>query len=540
MSQILFIFLMVSSGAVLGVFEMSIQAIWPSVVALTVVLTTRKALVGLFAGAVSGSLILAGGNWWDAYLSLFSEHLAPHFESSWKMGAVALTLILGGFAAVLEKGGGFERIFEWLLKRIKDPAKGLQIGVMGLGLVCFFDGLANSMLVGRISRKLGGRCGVSAEKLAYLVDSTSSAVACVAFVSTWIAYQLSMIKEGFNIVGQEVNPYPYFIQSVPFNFYCWFTLALCFVCIFRNFNPGAMGTAEDAARVAARAESQLSSDNSISRGVSGFSVVVPLLVLLVGMLLAFYVLGLREFLDSGEFEGYFPITGKKVATAFGSGEGPYIMVSMGIVGSLVAMGLYPHRKVKESVLVVYVEGIKSMLMPLFILFGAWMLSSTLNALKAGDFIAGMMGEAVPLWSIPLLVFIAGALISFTMGSSWATMGILMPLAIPMVAGHPEMSSADGQGTIYAVIIGAVFSGAVFGDHCSPISDTTIVSSIACGVEPHDHVRTQMPYALLAAFVAALVGFLPTSFGVTPWLSLLFGVGILVGVGWYYLSDKDLG
>ena len=529
--QLLFVFIMVSGGIPLSLFETPIQAVWPSIAALSIVLVTRKAVIGLFAGAISGALILAEGSWWDACLSLFSEHLVPHFESSWKMGAVALTLVLGGFAAVLEKGGGFEKIFDWSLKKIKDPAKGLQAGVMSLGLVCFFDGLANSMLVGRISRKLGKRCGVSGEKLAYLVDSTSSAVACLAFVSTWIAYQLSMIKDGFSIVGQEVNPYLHFIRSVPFNFYCWFTLVLCAVCIFRNFNPGAMKSVECSARQNLDKNTSLFG-NTISRSGSVLSVVVPLSVLLVGMIFAFYVIGLCEPLEGGAISSYFPITGEKVSAAFGSGKGPYIMVFMGVVGSLVAMALYPHGTAKIGAVSVYIEGMRSMLVPLLILLGAWMLSSTLTALKAGEFIASFIGDAVPLWSIPLIVFVAGALISFTMGSSWATMGILMPLAIPMVAGHSDPIDLGAVETVYAAVIGAVFSGAVFGDHCSPISDTTIVSSIACGVEPHNHVRTQMPYALMAALAAAILGFLPVGFRVSPWLSLSLGTGVLIGIGWW--------
>lgn len=538
-SQIILVVLMVCSGVILGALEMPIQAIWPSIVALSVVLITRKALAGLLVGAISGVLILSKGNFWEAYLSLFSDHLAPQFESSWKMGAVGFTLLMGGFAAVLEKGTGFERILEWLLKKVKDPAKGLQLGVMGLGLACFFDGLANSMLVGRISCKLSTQCGVSREKLAYLVDSTSSAVACLAFVSTWIAYQLSMIKEGFRLIGQDVNPYPYFIQSVPFNFYCWFTLALCFVCIFRDFNLGAMRDAE----LSARRETSYDRNQFISQGNYGSgsvaSAVVPLLVLLVGMLVTFYIVGLSNEIKAGSVGNYLPVTSEKLIIALGTSKGPYVMCLMGVIGSVVAIGLYPHSKVKKTVVDVYGSGVRSMMMPLLILFGAWMLSSTLAALHAGDFIAGLMNEAVPLWLIPLSVFITGALISFAMGSSWATMGILMPLAIPVVAAHPELADVSNITSIYAITVAAVFSGAVFGDHCSPISDTTIVSSIACEIEPHDHVRTQMPFALLAAVVASLIGFLPAGFGVAAWVSLLAGVVVFLGIGWRYHPRRSL-
>ena len=506
-TKVLFVVLMVLSGVLLRVADVPIKSIWPSIVALSIVMVTRRALIGLFAGAVSGVLILTGNNWWLVCLSLFSDHLAPHFKSSWKMGALVFTLLLGGFAAVLEKSGGFERIFKWLFKRVKNPSKGLQVGVMGLGLACFFHGLANSMLVGRVSRKLGASCGVSREKLAYLVDSTSSAVACLAFVSTWIAYQLSMIREGFSVIGQEVNPYPYFIQSVPFNFYCWFTLILCLVSIFAEFNPGGMGAAESSARDNLNAKDGSSSvHESISLVGSYSSVIVPLIVLLVGMIVSFYLVGLREAIEAGVYKSFLPITFEKVSVAFGTDKGPYIMCSMGFIASIVAIIFYPHIKSREKAMVVYALGARSMLAPLLILVSAWMLGSTLTALQAGDFIASSIKGSAPLWTIPCLIFIIGALISFTMGSSWGTMGILMPLVIPIIAKHPDMFDVSHVETIYAVAIAAVFSGAVFGDHCSPISDTTIVSSISCGVEPHDHVRTQMPFALIAA-AAACVGFL---------------------------------
>lgn len=518
-------------------FDTPFQAVWPSVVALLVVVVTRKALVGLVTGAAAGALVLADGHLWHAYVSLFADHFAPHFSSSWKLGAVAFTLLMGGFAAVLEKGGGLERGLAWILRKGKDPNKGLQLGVMGLGLACFFDGLANSMLVGRISRKLAARCGVSKVKLAYLVDSTSSAVACLAFVSTWIAFQLSMIQEGFSAVGQDVNPYPYFIHSIPFNFYCWFTLVLCVISILRPFNPGAMGKAEALARKENFGVRQPQQQVSMDKVHGGWvSVVIPLVVLLIGMLVAFYGIGLHTAIEQGAFAGYLPLSGTKISHAFGSPDGPFIMTLVGVIGGVVAMVCYPHARAHESVLTVYVDGMRSMMMPLLILMGAWMLSSTLQALHAGDFIAGLMGNAVPLWSLPVLVFLLGALISFTTGTSWGTMGILMPLAIPLIAKHPDLVLVDGVASIYAATVGAVFSGAVFGDHCSPISDTTIVSSIACNVEPHDHVRTQLPFALMAAIVASCIGFVPAGLGVTPWLLLSVGIAVLVGVGFWRMSQ----
>ncbi|MEM9227232.1 MAG: hypothetical protein AAGA45_04625, partial [Verrucomicrobiota bacterium] len=217
-----------------------VRAIWPSIVALVLVFLTRHALWGLLAGAAAGALLLASGNPWQAWLTLCSEHFGLQFSSTWKVGAIAFTLILGGFAGVLERGGGFKALVLRGLRRAKDPARGLQGGIIGIGLICFFDGLANSLLIGRLSRQFAEPCGVSRVKLAYLTDSTSSAVACLAFISTWIAYQLSMIKEGFAVVGSEGNAYLLFLQSIPYNAYCWFTLLLLVLVVWRRYHPGAM------------------------------------------------------------------------------------------------------------------------------------------------------------------------------------------------------------------------------------------------------------------------------------------------------------
>lgn len=505
------------------------QALWPSIVALIVVLVTRKALIGLLVGAASGAVILSGGDLWEAYLSLFRDHLAPSFGSPWKMGAVAFTLILGGFAAVLEKGGGLSALVNRFLASKTDPAKGLQMSAFLLGLVCFFDGLANSLLVGRLTQSLASRCRVSREKLAYIVDSTSSAVACVAFVSTWVAYQLSMIVDGFEQLGQEVNPYGYFLTSIPYNYYCWFTLVLVIIVIQKDFLLGSMRRAESLAREQdAVTEPQKEQPFGESSGVRPHTVILPLLALLVSVLLGFYFIGLYEPIVEGAFEGYLPLTQEKVATAFGTSQGPLILVLAGLVASALALILYPCKRASESAVSAYVGGMRSLASPLLILAGAWMLSSTIGALDAKGVLSQLTGDYVSLSLLPVLIFGVGALISFSTGTSWGTMGILMPLAIPLIGQHPDVVGPEQLNTLYAAAIGAVFSGAVFGDHCSPISDTTIVSSIACGLEPHEHVKTQLPYAFLAAVVAAGLGFIPAAYGVSPWVCLLFGSGTLLG------------
>lgn len=514
-----------------------LPALWPSIVALGVVYLTRQALLGLVAGAIGGAIILSDGRPWAAFLSLMGEHFAPHFTSEWKMSAVAFTLLLGGFAAVVERSGGLEYFLKKYLLRGGESPKRLQAGAAGLGLVCFFDGLANSVLVGRLVSPLADRHGVSRVKLAYIADSTSAAVACVAFLSTWIAYQLSMIREGFAQIGQnDVNPYGWFLQSLPYNYYCWFTLLLVGLVIFRQFNPGPMGKFEREAR--ANAEKHPAAQTESTAGPGGLALcVIGLATLFVALITGLYGFGLPTT-DLAD-QGYFPITADKLTAAFGSNAGAFVLVFGGVLASLAVVALFPMsgRRYPEAGRA-YAAGVKHLMAPVLILVGAWMLSSTLSALNTGDLLGELVGQWAPLSLIPLLIFLFGAVISFSTGTSWGTMGILMPLAIPLIANHPDGSrDLMAMAPFFAAAIGGVFSGAVFGDHCSPISDTTIVSSIACDVAPHDHVRTQLPMAMISATAAALLGFLPVGFGMPAWVGLILGAGALVACAFSFSRTR---
>ena len=215
--------------------ESASRVIWPSLVALLVVILSRSALVGLLVGASCGAILLADGSLADSLKQLIYGQFYPIFSSSWKISAILFTLILGGFVALLEAGGGLQGLVQRLLGSERSPRKRMQTTVIGFGLIVFFDGLANTMLIGRMLRSAADRCGVSREKLAYLADTTGSAVACLAFISTWIAFQLSMIREGFSIAGQnDVSAYMYFFRSLPANYYCWFASSFSInLCIAR-------------------------------------------------------------------------------------------------------------------------------------------------------------------------------------------------------------------------------------------------------------------------------------------------------------------
>ncbi len=518
--------LLLSTGlAQLERSEFMLLTLWPSLVALLVVVLSRSAFVGLLSGAVSGALLISQGNPLDSVTYLITQQFLPIFQSSWKLSAVAFTLILGGFVALVEAGGGLQALVRRLLGDGRAPAKRMQLTVFGMGLLVFFDGLANTMLIGRLLRSAADRCGVSRVKLAYLADATGSAVACLAFVSTWIAFQLSMIRQGYEAVGLEVSAYSLFFRSLPMNFYCWFALGMALVCVLRRFNPGPMGRYEQEA-VSSFVETRDMERNAPR--AHWLMALLPIAVLTLSIPVLSYVIGA---------DSLWPFNLSKFATAYGAAENhvPLILVAASVIAALTAALFVKLGPVQVSVSPVFISGVRDLLKPVAILLAAWLLGGVISNLGAAEVISSALTGNIPLACLPLVIFLAGAAISFSTGTSWGTMGVLMPLAIPVVftlAGEGMDAERD---RLIVAAIGAVFSGAVFGDHCSPFSDTTIVASIAAGVEPFDHVRTQLPFALITAACAILFGFLPLGYGLSAWACLIGGLGFL----WLLPNVKNL-
>ena len=498
--------------------ESASRAIWPSLVALSVVILSRSALVGLLVGASCGAILLADGSLVDSIKQLIYGQFYPIFSSSWKISAILFTLILGGFVALLEAGGGLQGLVRGLLGSGRAPRKRMQTTVLGFGLLVFFDGLANTMLLGRLLRSAADRCGVSREKLAYLADTTGSAVACLAFISTWIAFQLSMIREGFSIAGQnDVSPYSYFFSSLPANYYCWFALALALICVLREYNPGPMGEVEAKAQLA-----PIKYDRKEDLGNHWSLALIPIAILTLLVPILTYFVGSDSIL---------PINLNKIAEAYGRAEiyVPHILIASSVLATIFAAFTYSitgsveYRK--KPVYSVFFRGVREIARPVFILIAAWMLGAAISELGTASWLSESLQGRFPLSLLPAGIFLLGALISFSTGSSWGTMSVLMPLAIPVIFSLCEGIDAE-RDTMIVAAIGAVFSGAVFGDHCSPFSDTTIVASIATEIEPLNHVRTQLPFALIAAAVALIIGFLPLGYGVSVWFGLFIGFGLL--------------
>ncbi len=298
-----------------------LTALWPAICALVVIVWTRHAALGLGSGVVAGALLIHHESPAGALRAIFSDYIFPSLDGSWHVGAIVFTLILGAFAGLLEKSGGFDTILSRLVSKAKDPQRRLLGSVYVIGLLCFFDGLANSLLTGRIARPLADRTGVSRERLAWVVDSTSSPVACVAFISTWIATQLSLIKEGLEGAPFPVEPYSLYFQSIPANPYCLLTLMLVPLAVFLKYQPRAMSRylPQEAEPV----------DAAHTGETSPLRAVVPLVALVVGIFAAFPLL-------SDPMTN--PLSSAGWRDAFSGDAGPYALVAGSLVGSGVRVG----------------------------------------------------------------------------------------------------------------------------------------------------------------------------------------------------------
>ena len=489
----------------------------PPLVALGLILITRQAAVSLFAATIMGAFLLAGPNPVAAMRCLFEDHLFPEIgSSSWHLSAIIFTFTLGAFATLLEKAGGFTAILNRLLSNEgRDPKKKLLFGVYGLGLLCFFDGLANAILLGRVARPLADKLKVSRQFLAYVIDSTSATVACVAFISTWIAVQLSFIKKGLNDAPFDVNPAALFFNSIPANPYCLLSLLLVPLVIFKAWQVGPMKKSRPVL---------VEEEEELREAASPWLAVIPLIVL-VATLPSFIYLWQDSYqkLEDGTLE--------KVAwswrNAFTSDGVPYAMVAAGVVALGAAYLCFPKKRRKEAPQHM-IDGAASLLPALLILVAAWTLGSMFDSLGTADLLKQMLGDKISAMAIPLVIFLIGAVMSFLTGTSWGTFGLLMPIALPLVLRlGVDLPEADLMALV-SMTIGAVFGGAVFGDHCSPFSDTTIVSSLASGCTPTSHVATQLPYALIAATGAASAYGLMW-LGLPSWLATLSLAALLAAL-----------
>ncbi len=508
----------------------SLASLWPSILAIGLAFLTRNIYISLFTGAFAGALLLHGGNPVTAFLELFSKHLITSLKDPWNLNVLIFTLLMGGLVELLQRNGGTTALAEWFLGRAHSKRKA-AMGAYLLGWAIFFDGLANSLLVGKAMRPITDKAGISRAKLAFIVDSTSSPIAGLALISTWVAYELSVIKQGFeqtpNLVAEKIPAaFTLLVQSLPYRFYNWFLLLLVFLVIWLGRDIGPMIKAEREAAAAAPPPDPAPLATKPKECSRLHLALIPIVVLVVGVFAGLFIQG-------GGLERTLSVD--SLIAALGAADAAIVFVWVTAFTCLLTMilsAVRPTEDLREGVIHAFFEGMKQLFLPTMILVFAWILNSVIKDLGAAKFLSNLLSDRMPAGLLPGVVFVTASLISFSTGTSWGTMALVMPLSIPLAV---TLGGGSPDAPVVVVTIGAVLAGAVFGDHCSPISDTTIVSAFSSDCDNMEHVRTQMPYALLAAGTALLLGYLPTGFGLTSWIALPLGAAVC----WFVIAKKGV-
>ncbi len=428
---------------------------------------------------------------------------------------IEIIIVSGGFTAILQK----------LLPLIKNK-KTAQAATALMGLIYFIDDYSNAVIVGSSMRPVTDRFGISREKLAFLVDATSAPITSLAVISTWIAYEVGLFVVTAQKLGIEKDGYSMFFDALPFRFYCILMLIFVFGHILFGCDFGPMKKAQEKAQkhppVDTDVPTPTKSTDDKHPGYM-FNALVPL-----AGLIGFHLGGL-----------WFDGDGLAKLTSFSSifqwqywrqvisdtENSLLILIYASLVGmTLAALCAYLSRSLRIGVIIkCIIGGAKKSILPCLILIAAWSLKNCCDSLGTDRYLTNLLtGNVSPLF-FPAIVFLVAAVTSFATGTSWGTMAILIPTAVPIAFAL----DGDTYGLTTIITLGAVLDGAIFGDHCSPISDTTIISSIASRCDHIQHVRTQMPYSLFVAALALFCCYIPAGFGLSPLLSVIIAITVMV-------------
>ncbi|MGN1385274.1 MAG: Na+/H+ antiporter NhaC family protein [Bacillus sp. (in: firmicutes)] len=506
--------------------ESTIYSLIPPIVALVMVLVTRRVLLSLGIGSLTAAILLADFQFgetvsiiWESVKGLFIEDGAIN---SWNVNIILFLLLLGCITAFVSISGGSRAFGEWALKRVKTRT-GAQLTAACLGIIIFIDDYFNSLAVGQISRPLTDRNGVSRAKLAYIIDSTAAPICVISPISSWGAYIIALLVPILGANTLELSGFSAFVQMIPMNFYVLAALLFVFISSWKNINFGKMKVHEDRAQLEGivaspdkQAPGELSSSLPVSEKGSIYDLIIPIISLIIGTVSAMLWTGSQA--TEGEVTILKMFENTDVASS---------LVIGGLFGFVVTLSLflrqvYVKKAVDRSLLATgLVEGIRSMIPAVLILLFAWVICDLIGALETGSYLAGIVQKInIDIAFLPVIFFVLAGVMALSTGTSWGSFGILLPIAGEIVA------TVDTSMLLPS--LAAVLAGAVFGDHCSPISDTTILSSTGAGCNHIDHVLTQLPYALTSAVIAA-VGFLVLGLTGSTLISFILVVALCIVV-----------
>ena len=526
--------------------KFGIWTLIPPLVAISLAFITKNVIVSLVIGIMSGGFILnISGN--NPFMALFYSFLdliqraVNSLADPWNAGIILQVLAIGGVINLVGKMGGAKAIAEALSKRAKS-AKSAQIITWVAGLLVFFDDYANSLIIGPMMRPVTDKMKISRERLAFIIDATAAPVAGIAIISTWIGLEVGLIGSAFDSIGVETNAFGVFLNTIPFRFYNILILGFIVITalLLKDFGP--MRKAEIECR---RGGLNLSSNEDVNKELSKhdeleplpgvklsvWNAIIPIGALILGALFAFYYSGYTTIMG-GEDSAVIqlmqnsPASFDAIKEAFSNADASVALFQSAFFAGLVAIIMGVAKKIftLSEALDIWVDGMKTLIITGVILICAWSLSSVIKELGTAKYLIQLLSGSLPPFILPSLIFVLGAIISFATGTSYGTMGILMPLAIPLAYSiNPDMS--------YVIVAtSAVLTGAIFGDYCSPISDTTILSSMGAGCNHIDHVRTQMPYAIFVAVITIVFGYIPAGFGLPVYVVLPIAfVAMFIGI-----------
>ena len=495
----------------------SAWAILPPLIAIVLALITKEVYSSLFLGVLTGAILYAGADFDGIVNHVLNDGLIASLSDGWNVGILIFLVILGIIVALMNLSGGSKAFGAWALRRVKSRVAA-EIATVVLGIVIFVDDYFNCLTVGSVMKPVTDNFKVSRAKLAYIIDATAAPVCIIAPVSSWAAAVSSFAGEGQNGIAL-------FVQCIPYNFYALFTLVMIFAIIFMKFDYATMAkfemnavengdlfTVEDVN--AANADA---ADSGSDKGIV-LDLVFPVVVLVIACVLGMVYTG--GFFDGADF-----------VTAFSDSDAS-VGLSMGALVALVLIIIYYvcRRTISFTECMSCIpEGMKAMASPILVLTLAWSLKAMTDSLGLADFVSGLVegmgGAAVGI--IPAALFLIACVLAFASGTSWGTFGILIPLGLAITSSHPELTTP---------IIAACMAGAVYGDHCSPISDTTIMASAGANCNHVSHVSTQLPYATTVAVVAA-ISYVIAGFVKSPVIPLIVGVVLLLAI-LFFLKGRE--
>ena len=497
-------------------------ALLPPVVAIGLALVTKEVYSSLFIGILIGGLLYSGFGFEGTLVHVFQDGFVGSVADSYNVGILIFLVLLGAIVAMMNKAGGSEAFGRWASEHIKTKT-GAMLATIALGVLIFIDDYFNCLTVGSVMRPVADKHGISKEKLSYLIDATAAPICIIAPVSSWAAAVSGFVKDS------GVSGFQLFVKAIPFNFYAILTIVMMISLALMKFDYGPMrkfepytkenakqkidtmikrsGTFAEAVEVK---EEGAIKDKSRKTG-KVIDLVVPIVVLIIAC-----VIGM---LYSG---GFF--SGASVIEAFSDSDASVGLMLGSACTFIIVVIYYMFRRVLkfQDLMSCLPEGFKAMVPAILILVFAWTLKAMTDSLGAREFVSALVeGSASGLQvMLPAIIFLIGCFLSFSTGTSWGTFGILIPITI---SDFPITTS------IGVVCVSACMAGAVCGDHCSPISDTTIMASAGADCDHINHVNTQLPYAITVAavsFVAyVLAGLIPNWLVVLP-IAIAMMIGTL--------------